>query len=62
MYILSIIKIKVLNSTFFNIFYILKWGDNMGLTSSSTGKVLLNDDIEELKNKCDYTIAIARKP
>ena len=23
----------------------------MGLTSSSTGKVLLNDDIEELKNK-----------
>ncbi len=34
----------------------------MGLTSSSTGKVLLNDDIEELKNKCDYTIAIARKP
>lgn len=62
MYILSIIKIKVLNSTFFNIFYILKRGDNMGLTSSSTGKVLLNDDIEELKNKCDYTIAIARKP
>ena len=33
----------------------------MGLTSTSTGTKLLNDDIEVLKNKCDYTIAIARK-
>ncbi len=32
----------------------------MGLTSSSTGSKLLNNDIEILKNKCDYTIAIAR--
>ena len=32
----------------------------MGLTSSSTGSNLLNDDIEILKDKCDYTIAIAR--
>ncbi len=33
----------------------------MGLTSSSTGTKLLNDNIEFLKNNCDYTIAIARK-
>ena len=33
----------------------------MGLTSSSTGSKLLNNDIEFLKDKCDYTIAIARK-
>ena len=32
----------------------------MGLTSSSTGSKLLNDDIQLLKDKCDYTIAIAR--
>lgn len=32
----------------------------MGLTTSSTGTNLLNDDIALLKNKCDYTIAIAR--
>lgn len=34
----------------------------MGLTSSSTGAKLLHDDIEILKNKCDYTIAIAGNP
>ena len=34
----------------------------MGLTSSSTGSKLLNDDIEILKDKCDYTIAIAGNP
>ncbi len=34
----------------------------MGLTSSSTGSKLLNDDLEVLKNKCDYTIAIAGNP
>lgn len=34
----------------------------MGLTSSSTGSKLLDDDIEVLKNKCDYTIAIAGNP
>ena len=32
----------------------------MGLTSTSTGSSLLNDDIAYLKNKCNYTIAIAR--
>ena len=34
----------------------------MGLTSSSTGSKLLNDDIKFLKDKCDYTIAIAGNP
>lgn len=34
----------------------------MGLTSTSTGSNLLNDDIEVLRNKCDYTIAIAGNP
>ena len=33
----------------------------MGLTNTSTGNKLLNKDIEELKNKCKYTIAIGRK-
>lgn len=33
----------------------------MGLTSSSTGTKVLNEDIEEMKEKCDYVIAIARK-
>lgn len=34
----------------------------MGLTSTSTGSKLLNEQIEELKNTCDYTIAIAGNP
>lgn len=34
----------------------------MGLTSASTGSKLLNDDIEILKEKCDYTVAIAGNP
>jgi len=34
----------------------------MGLTSSSTGSKLLSDDIQVLKDKCDYTIAIAGNP
>lgn len=34
----------------------------MGLTASSTGSKLLQNDIEELKKKCDYTIAIAGNP
>ena len=34
----------------------------MGLTSSSTGSKLLTNDIELLKNKCNYTIAIAGNP
>ena len=34
----------------------------MGLTSSSTGSKLLSNDIELLKDKCDYTIAIAGNP
>lgn len=37
-------------------------GGFMGLTSSSTGTKLLNDNIEILKEKCDYTIAIAGNP
>lgn len=34
----------------------------MGLTLGSTGQKLLNNDVESLKNSCDYTIAISRKP
>ena len=34
----------------------------MGLTNNSTGTNLLNDDFTSLKNKCDYTIAIAGNP
>ena len=34
----------------------------MGLTSSSTGKELLDDNFEELKNSCHYTIALAGNP
>lgn len=34
----------------------------MGLTSSSTGTKLLDSDIEALKSKCDFTIAIAGNP
>lgn len=33
----------------------------MGLTSSSTGTNLLNEDVLELQSTCDYTIALARK-
>lgn len=33
----------------------------MGLTSSSTGSKVLNEDIELMKKRADYTIAIARK-
>lgn len=32
----------------------------MGLTSSSTGNKLLNDNFEVLKDKCNFTIALAR--
>ncbi len=34
----------------------------MGLTGNSTGKRILNEDIEKLKNNCNYTIAIAGNP
>lgn len=34
----------------------------MGLTNSSTGSHLLNDDIENLQNRCDFTIALAGNP
>ena len=34
----------------------------MGLSSSSTGRKVLNDDFEILKNKCDYTVALAGNP
>lgn len=33
----------------------------MGLTGASTGTKVLDEDIESLKEKCEYTIAIARK-
>jgi len=32
----------------------------MGLTSSSTGRKVLNDDFEILKEKCDFTVALSR--
>ena len=34
----------------------------MGLTNSSTGSKLLDDDIENIKKSCNYTIAIAGNP
>lgn len=34
----------------------------MGLTASSTGSKLLQGDIEEIRQKCDYTIAISGNP
>lgn len=34
----------------------------MGLTANSLGSKLLDDNIEEIKEKCDYTIAIAGNP
>ena len=34
----------------------------MVLTTNSTGSELLNDTAINLKNKCDYTIAIAGNP
>lgn len=34
----------------------------MGLTSSSTGTKVLNENFSLLKEKCDYTIAIAGNP
>lgn len=33
----------------------------MGLTASSCGSNLLDDEVLELQKNCDYTIAIARK-
>lgn len=33
----------------------------MGLTKSSTGTNLLNENIEKLKKQTDFTIALARK-
>lgn len=34
----------------------------MGLTFKSTGKKVLNENIDDLKKKCDYTVAIAGNP
>lgn len=34
----------------------------MGLTSTSTGIKLLNDDFEILKNNSDYVVALAGNP
>ena len=34
----------------------------MGLTSSSTGTKLLNDDLLELQSNCDFTVALAGNP
>ena len=33
----------------------------MGLTKSSTGSKILNENLEKLKEQTDYTIALARK-
>ena len=33
----------------------------MGLTASSCGTNLLDDDLLELQKNCDYKVAIARK-
>lgn len=34
----------------------------MGLTSTSTGNILLNEDFEKLKKDCNFTIALAGNP
>lgn len=34
----------------------------MGLTNTSTGKNILNDDAESMAKKCRYKIAIAGNP
>lgn len=34
----------------------------LGLTGSSTGKKILNEDIEKIKQNCNYTVAIAGNP
>lgn len=34
----------------------------MGLTSTSTGSNLLDEDIIQMKEKCEYTVAIAGNP
>ena len=34
----------------------------MGLTTSSTGVHLLTDNLESLKNNCDFVIALAGNP
>ena len=33
----------------------------MGLTKNSTGTKILNEAMESLKEKCNYTISLARK-
>ena len=33
----------------------------MGLTNTSTGNNILNSDLLELKNKCDYVVGLSRK-
>jgi len=34
----------------------------MGLTASSTGTKVLDDNFEILRNKCDYTVCLAGNP
>ena len=34
----------------------------MGLTNTSTGRNTLNENIENIKKECDYTVAIAGNP
>lgn len=34
----------------------------MGLTKNSTGRVLLQNEIEEIKQRCDYVVAVAGNP
>jgi len=34
----------------------------LGLTNSSTGKKLLNNNLDEIKNKSDFVVALAGNP
>lgn len=34
----------------------------MGLTNSSTGNKILNNNLLELKEKCNYVVGLSRKP
>ncbi len=34
----------------------------MGLTNTSTGNTILNSDLLELKDKCDYVVGLSGNP
>ena len=58
-----LIFLKIKNNyivTFFLIINIIKWGDFMGLTSSSTGNNLINTN--NLIHNQDFTIGLAGNP